>query len=127
VVKQVSKNFVKKIISAAPEVVKNLSVEQKAIVALLDKDISDFTKFIEKDIKNMPQYGPNSSMKIHYDTKLKKLEAFKLEIKTFTTEEVDAFNALRKLEFKSQHIIELLDLKKSNKAVENALENVMKQ
>gem|GEM_PF-3717444 len=47
--------------------------------------------------------------------------AFERQLGEFTGEEISAFNSLNKLEFKTFHIIELLELRKTNPAIKNAL------
>ncbi len=98
---------VKKWAEAAVDVIKNLTPEQKAVYKLLDDDIKE----LRTTIKNL-NLDVTSMTGKYYMKQVEGIEQFQKKITAFTVDEVEAFNALRKLEFKSYHIVEMFELKK---------------
>ena len=124
---QLHKNFIKKVVPITTEVIEDLSGEQKIVAKLIGDDVDELKKFITGDLRKQPGWWPKEILGIHYEKQLEKLEQFQKEIKTFSPDELSAFKNLHALEFKSHHIIELLDLKKSNQSIASALENIEKK
>ena len=102
---------IKKTASTATDVVKNLSVEQKKVYDLIADDISQLTKANES-LKKVPGYVAGNATEVSNKAKIVKMEDWQLKLKNFDASELDAFAALRKFEFKSNHIIEIFELKK---------------
>ncbi|MEI6118364.1 MAG: hypothetical protein WCP92_03855 [bacterium] len=51
----------------------------------------------------------------YYQKQVDNLQKFEKKIASFTDDEITAFNALRKMEFKSYHIVEMFEFKKISK------------
>ena len=102
---------IKKTASTATDVLKNLSVEQKKVYDLIADDISQLTKANES-LKKVPGYVAGNATEVSNKAKIVKMEDWQLKLKNFDASELDAFAALRKFEFKSNHIIEIFELRK---------------
>lgn len=102
---------VNNVTNTATDVLKNLSVEQKKVYDLIADDISQLTKANES-LKKVPGYVAGNATEVSNKAKIVKMEDWQLKLKNFDASELDAFAALRKFEFKSNHIIEIFELKK---------------
>ncbi|MEI6774643.1 MAG: hypothetical protein WCL18_07885 [bacterium] len=98
---------VKKMVSGGVDILKSLTSKQKAVYSV----IGDDAKEIKTTIKNL-NINPATYTGKYYMKQVDGLEQFQKKMASFTDDEIDAFNALRKLEFKSYHIIEIFELKK---------------
>ena len=120
IVTQLNKNFIKKIVSSVPEVVKTLSADQKVVAKFIGDDIDELSTFIKGELPK--QWGaPWSILELHYKNQLKRLEEFKLKISEFTAPELLSFKNLRKVKFTSTHIVELFELWETNTEIKRAL------
>lgn len=101
---------VKKTANAAADIIKNLTVEQKKVAALIATDAEELEKSISKlGIDKTTMTGK------FYQKQIDGLQQFEKKIASFTDDEITAFNALRKMEFKSYHIVEMFEFKKISK------------
>jgi hypothetical protein len=116
----VDSDFAKKLLQDGKnlDVLLGLSEDQKGVYTLVKKDVTD----IETKIAGLSRKtGNTATTELAYKTKLKNIRSFERQLGDFNPEEITAFKSLNKLEFKTYHIIELLQLKKTNPAIESAL------
>ena len=92
--------------------------DQKAVYDLVQKDVEEI-KALKAGVSR--KTWPTATTELAYKTKIKNMIAFERQLGEFTGEELSAFNSLNKLEFKTYHIIELLELRKTNTAIKNVL------
>ncbi|MFZ2150614.1 MAG: hypothetical protein WAZ12_04615 [Candidatus Absconditicoccaceae bacterium] len=98
---------IKKTIGNSVDITKTLTVEQKKIYDLVLTDSQE----LKKAISNLNLDVTSATGKF-YQKQVDGLLQFEKRIMTFTDDEITAFNALRKMELKSYHIIEIFELKK---------------
>lgn len=98
---------IKKTIWNSVDITKTLTVEQKKIYDLVLTDSQE----LKKAISNLNLDVTSATGKF-YQKQVDWLLQFEKRIMTFTDDEITAFNALRKMELKSYHIIEIFELKK---------------
>ena len=93
------------------DVLKDLTADQKKVYNRIDEDIKELTD-ANTALKKTPGYVAGNATEVSNNSKMLKMKEWQLKLKKFDTAELDAFAALRKLEFKSNHIVEILELKK---------------
>ena len=98
---------IKKTILVVEDITKVLLSEQKKIYDFVINDAQE----LKKAISNL-NVEPGSITGKFYQKQVDWLVQFQKKIVNFTNEEVSAFNALRKIDFKSYHIIEIFEIKK---------------
>ena len=100
----------KKTANSATDILKNLTEEQGKIAKLVATDAEELEKSISKlGIDKTTLTGK------FYQKQVDNLQKFEKKIASFTDDEITAFNALRKMEFKSYHIVEMFEFKKISK------------
>jgi hypothetical protein len=92
---------------SVPDILETLTEEQGKIAKLVTTDAEELERSIAK--LNLDKTSITGK---YYQKQVDGLEKFKTKIVNFTDDEVTAFNALRKMEFKSYHIVEMFEVKK---------------
>ena len=93
------------------DVLKDLTADQKKVYKRVEEDITKLTE-ANTALKKTPGYVAGNATEISNNSKILKMKEWQLKIKKFDVSELDAFATLRKLEFKTNHIVEIFELKK---------------
>jgi hypothetical protein len=81
---------------------------------MIGEDIKELVDTNEA-LKKVPGYTVNNATELSNNVKISKMSDWQLKLNTLDASELDAFEALRKLDFKSNHIVEMFGFKKISK------------